>query len=1026
MKTQNEPTQFKKWISGAAVAILFGSIGYLVSSRLSSPPQLTSGAESRQADSGLLPEHGSQGSTAGPGAPDALVAPEGKTAKSGAVSSKARPVLGVKGSPAGAPLTVAGLSPDADKGRVLKLDPAAARKWAALKPGDLVALPTASGEPVEGTISLVQEDGAWLRLGGFLADGQGTFSLNTNFNELSGMILLPDSGIAYQIEMDGSDVVLVERRMSSLVCYPTSRGVTEMAAADTSTRPAGAQAQTVPVINTRPGAKGVIFVDFDGETVTQNVWNGGRTITAAPSALTNDQITQVLNIAAQDWTPFDVTLTTDVALYDATPAGLRMHVVVTPTDTAAPGSGGVAYVNSWSGAGKGFASGVVCWVFNQSVKTVAEALSHEVGHTVGLSHDGQTGGVPYYSGHGGGLTTPTSWAPIMGSGYAKALVQWSKGEYVKANNTEDDIAIISKPANQFGFVTKELPNGSKALPLAGTAFKTEGLIRGASSVDSYSFTTVGGAFSATAAPAASDSDVDVRMELRDDKDVTLASADLAAATNASISKTLAAGAYKLLVMGAGSGPMPAGGYVTGYSSYGSIGKYTLSGSLAGAISLPVFTSPTSVTGSVGVPMSYTVEVSLGSKVVVEKSVLPAGLSFDASTLVLSGTPVKETGLGTPGAADGPGLLTLAATNSSGTVRADFEIRISPAGLPLTEAFPNGTVTSTQSAPWVGVSITKADGTKGIVAQSATVANGGKTVLQFNYTNPSQTPASPSIMTFYWKASTEPLNRDLTKGDFVQCLVNGAGKKDAETGRLLVLSGETGWVKQVVRLEGAGTQKVEFSYAKDASLSAGQDRVWVYVASIGQPPVVVSSPAAVKAALGGTIKLTAEVAGADQLVWRKDSIAVADGLSSGGSTVSGANTAVLSIVGASATDTGVYWLEARNAFGGVVTRPVAVVVQSPPVFVQQPLAPVGLKAGDTMTLSASVSGATPLYYQWRKDGANGRWSLASSSTISLVVPKAGASAAGRYALVLLNQFGSAVSDEVVVSFSSAAGASAPSR
>lgn len=1024
MKTQNKPTQFTKWISCAAVAVFFGSIGYLVSSKLGAPSQLDAGPKAGRPDSGDALENGSQAASgARPAA--ANTSPGGKTGTAAMVSPKAKALLGVKGAPAGTPMLAAGMNPDSDKGRVLKLDSASARKWGALKAGDIVSLPTASGEPIEGTISLVQEDGAWLRLGGFLSDGQGTFSLNTNFNDVSGMVLLPDSGVGYQIQMDGQDVVLVERRMSTLVCYPTSRGVTEMAAADVPARPAGAQVQTVPVINTRPGAKGVIFVDFDGETVTQNVWNGGRTIAAAPSSLTNDQIAQVLNIAAQDWTPFNVTLTTDAALYDATPAGLRMHVVVTPTDTAAPGSGGVAYVNSWSGAGKGFVSGVVCWVFNQSVKTVAEALSHEVGHTVGLSHDGQIGGSQYYSGHGGGLSTPTSWAPIMGSGYGKALVQWSKGEYARANNLEDDIAIIAKAANQFGFVS-EPGNGPRALPVTGAAFKTEGLVRGAASLDTYSFTTSGGAFSASAAPAAADSDVDVKLELRDDKDATLAVGDLVAATNASLSRTLPAGSYKLLVTGAGTGPVPAGGYTTGYSAYGSIGKYVLSGSLAGAISLPSFTSPTTVTGSAGTPLRYTVGVSEGSRVVVEKSVLPAGLSFDPATLVLSGTPLKETGPGLPGEADGPGLLSLAATNSFGTVRADFQVQISPAGLPLTEAFLGGAVTSTQASPWVGVSAAKADGTKGTVAQSAAIPNGGRTVVEFSYTNSAKTPAPSSFMTFYWKASTEPTNNASTKGDFVQCLVNGAGVRDADTGRVLVLSGETGWVKQVVRLAGAGPHKVEFAYNKDASLSAGQDRVWVYVASIGQPPVVTSSPASVKVELGGTIKLEAAVSGADKLVWKKDSITVADGTGSGGSQVSGAGTAVLSIVGASATDAGLYWLEARNAFGGVVTRPVAVMVQSPPVIVQQPLAPVGLKVGDTMTLSATVSGAKPLYYQWRKDGVAGRWSLASSSTINLVVPKASATAAGRYSLVLLNQFATVVSDEVVVGFTSAAGANGPSR
>src|SRR5574343_54579 len=37
----------------------------------------------------------------------------------------------------------------------------------------------------------------------------------------------------------------------------------------------------------------------------------------------------------------------------------------------------------------------------------------------------------------------TCWAAIMGVGYYKNLVQWSQGEYATANNTEDDFAVMA-------------------------------------------------------------------------------------------------------------------------------------------------------------------------------------------------------------------------------------------------------------------------------------------------------------------------------------------------------------------------------------------------------------------------------------------------------------------------------------------------------------------------------------------------------------------------------------------------------
>jgi hypothetical protein len=137
-------------------------------------------------------------------------------------------------------------------------------------------------------------------------------------------------------------------------------------------------------------------------------------------------------------------------------------------------------------------------------KYIAEAISHEVGHNLGLNHDG-TSTQGYYTGQGSGAT---GWAPIMGVGYYQPLSQWSKGEYPGANNNEDDLSIITNSNNGFGYRSDDAGNNALTLndlsllgqnPLNNSLIDIRqfGIIERNTDQDWFRFTTGSGAINLT-------------------------------------------------------------------------------------------------------------------------------------------------------------------------------------------------------------------------------------------------------------------------------------------------------------------------------------------------------------------------------------------------------------------------------------------------------------------------------------------------------------------------------------------------
>ncbi len=337
--------------------------------------------------------------------------------------------------------------------------------------------------------------------------------------------------------------------------------------------------QTVIPLQSLPGATGVLYLDFDGET---GPFQGWGSFDAAPSGASNSEVFDVWKMVSEDYQGFNLNVTTDRKVFDNAPQGRRQHCMITPTTTAAPGAGGVSYIGSYNWSGD-----TVNWAFYYIGKAACEVITHEIGHALNLGHDGRINpSEGYYGGHGSG---PTGWAPIMGVGYYQNLSQWSKGEYLSANQTEDDLYKIAYNNNNVGYRPDDCGDTlatAKYLEIAAdNSVSNEGIIETTGDIDAFRFVTTGGLATLNVNTVTLNPNLDIHAEI-----VTAATGAVVAsdnadlAINAAITATLPAGEYLLRVRGTGRGdPL-----LDGYTDYGSLGSYLISGSVVGGIRAECF------------------------------------------------------------------------------------------------------------------------------------------------------------------------------------------------------------------------------------------------------------------------------------------------------------------------------------------------------------------------------------------------------------------------------------------------------
>jgi hypothetical protein len=237
---------------------------------------------------------------------------------------------------------------------------------------------------------------------------------------------------------------------------------------------------------------------------------------------------------------------------------------------------------------------------------IAEIISHEVGHNLGLVHDG--GGplaVEYYGGH-------AMWTPIMGAGRGRGISTWSYGGYPNADTRgvqrggDDDFAQMSLYLN---LIADEFGDTLETATLLTSENVTNGIQgRITTREDSDVLKLVvnpsdAGTYDITLNPIAFGPNLDPELKVLDSagNQIALSNPDVFApggmtyitsGLGASISLELNPGTYYLRIDGVGQGSLE---IETGYDDYASRGNYSLTFSVLKTSLEITRISPTKIT-----------------------------------------------------------------------------------------------------------------------------------------------------------------------------------------------------------------------------------------------------------------------------------------------------------------------------------------------------------------------------------------------------------------------------------------------
>jgi uncharacterized repeat protein (TIGR01451 family) len=332
-------------------------------------------------------------------------------------------------------------------------------------------------------------------------------------------------------------------------------------------------------LHSRAGSTRIIYLDFDGYASAAET-DLGYDIDGSPDSfgpVEIDVIQEVWARVAEFYVTFDVDVTTEdpgtdallddfvvgdtsgsrVLITNGPVSGNQLTTICYQSTTCA----GLAWVSAFgrldpvamvkSGPAMGLGA---------DARALALVAAHEAGHTLGLQHQSQPAGLMAAV-----MNAVLTYRPIQ---------QWS------STAQQDDVARIGN------FLTLWPDDHGSSLAAAtvvdASAISGRGIISNQDDVDSFRFDvpSVAGPLTLTVAPVAANRSLDIDATLLDASGTVVASSnppatyvddDTASGRDASFSAlTLSPGTYQLSIRGSDG---------TGYTAYGSIGSYTITGGL---------------------------------------------------------------------------------------------------------------------------------------------------------------------------------------------------------------------------------------------------------------------------------------------------------------------------------------------------------------------------------------------------------------------------------------------------------------